>query len=59
MPATDPVSVVRVLKKQGLTERDLIPQFGSESAVSMFLSGRRKLTLEQVQKLATPLFVFS
>src|SRR5579859_5252584 len=35
--ATDPVSVVRLLiEKQGLTQRDLIPQFGSESAVSMF-----------------------
>ena len=54
IPAADPVSVVRLLiEKQGLTQRNLIPQFGSESAVSMFLSGRRKLTLEQVQKLAT------
>lgn len=53
IPAADPVSVVRLLiEKQGLTQRDLIPQFGSESAVSMFLNGKRKLTTEQIRKLA-------
>jgi HTH-type transcriptional regulator/antitoxin HigA len=53
IPAADPVSVVRLLiEKQDLTQRDLIPQFGSESAVSMFLSGKRKLTLEQVRRLS-------
>jgi HTH-type transcriptional regulator / antitoxin HigA len=37
--AADPVSVVRFLLEQhGLAQRDLIPQFGSESAVSMFLA---------------------
>src|SRR5215475_8192266 len=36
IPAADPVSVVRFLiEQQKLTQRDLIPQFGSESAVSM------------------------
>src|SRR6266702_3156085 len=54
IPAADPVSVVRFLiEQQGLTQRDLIPEFGSESAVSMFLSGQRKLTVVQVRKLAT------
>jgi HTH-type transcriptional regulator / antitoxin HigA len=53
IPATDPISVVRFLiEKQGLAQRDLIPQFGSESAVSMFLASQRKLTLEQVRKLS-------
>ena len=53
IPAADPASVLRFLiEKQGLTQRDLIPQFGSESAVSMFLAGRRKLTAAQIQKLA-------
>lgn len=53
IPAADPVSVVRFLiEQQGLTQRDLIPEFGSESAVSMFLSGQRKLTVVQVRKLA-------
>jgi HTH-type transcriptional regulator/antitoxin HigA len=53
IPAADPVSVVRFLiESQGLAQRDLIAQFGSESAVSMFLSGQRKLTLEQVRRLS-------
>jgi HTH-type transcriptional regulator/antitoxin HigA len=53
IPAANPIAIVRFLiKRQGLTQRDLIPQFGSESAVSMFLAGQRKLTLEQVRKLA-------
>jgi len=53
IPAADPVSVVRFLiEQQRLTQRDLIPQFGSESAVSMFLAGQRKLTLEHVRRLS-------
>ena len=54
IPSADAVSVVRFLiERQGLAQRDLIPQFGSESAVSMFLAGHRKLTLEQVRKLSS------
>lgn len=54
IPAADAVSVVRFLiERQGLAQRDLVPQFGSESAVSMFLAGHRKLTLEQVRKLSS------
>ncbi len=53
VPSADPVSVVRFLiESQDLTQRDLVPQFGSESAASMFLSGKRKLTIGQIQKLA-------
>jgi HTH-type transcriptional regulator/antitoxin HigA len=53
IPASDPVSVVRfLLERQNLTQRDLIPEFGSESAVSMFMTGQRKLTLEQVRRLS-------
>jgi HTH-type transcriptional regulator/antitoxin HigA len=53
IPAANPASVVLFLiDRQGLLQRDLIPQFGSESAVSMFLAGQRKLTVKQVQKLA-------
>ena len=53
IPAADPASVVRFLiEQQNLKQRDLIPQFGSESAVSMFLAGHRNLTIEQVQKLS-------
>ena len=54
IPEADPVSVVRFLiEQQNLTQRDLIPQFGSESAVSMFMTGERNLTIEQVRKLST------
>jgi len=53
IPAADPVTVVRFLiEQQNLAQRDLIPQFGSESAVSMFLAGQRKLTLAQVRNLS-------
>lgn len=51
-PAADPVSLVRFLiDNEGLNQRDLIPEFGSESAVSIFLGGRRKLNLHQVRAL--------
>lgn len=53
IPAADPSSVVRFLiERQGLAQRDLIPEFGSESAVSMFLNGERRLTIEQVRRLS-------
>jgi HTH-type transcriptional regulator / antitoxin HigA len=53
IPAADPAAVVRFLiEQQNLTQRDLIPQFGTESAVSMFLSGQRNLTVDQVRKLS-------
>jgi hypothetical protein len=56
LPDADAVSVVRFLIEQpGLTQRDLTPEFGSESAVSMFLARQRKLTLEQVRKLSSRL----
>jgi HTH-type transcriptional regulator/antitoxin HigA len=54
IPPAEPVAVVRLLMQgQGLKQRDLIPQFGSESAVSMFLSGQRKLTLDQIRELCS------
>ena len=54
IPPADAVSVVRfLLEQQELTQRDLIPEFGSESAVSMFLAKQRKLTLQQVCLLYT------
>ena len=53
IPKGDPVSVVRfIIEQHNLTQRDLIPQFGSESAVSMFMTGQRNLTLEQVRRLS-------
>jgi HTH-type transcriptional regulator / antitoxin HigA len=53
IPAADPVSVVQsLMEHQGLAQRDLVSQFGTESAVSMFLSRQRKLTLRQVRNLS-------
>jgi len=53
LPKAGAISVVRfLLEHQDLTQRDLIPEFGSESAVSMFLAGHRKLTLDQLRKLS-------
>src|ERR1019366_5932067 len=53
IPAADPASVVRFLiEQQNLTQRDLIPQFGSESAVSIFLAGQRNLAVEKVRRLS-------
>ena len=60
IPSSDAVSVVRfLLEHQNLAQRDLIPEFGSESAVSMFLSGQRKLTLDQVRRLSSRFHVSS
>ena len=54
IPASDAISVVQFLiERQDLTQRELTSEFGSESAVSMFLAGQRKLTLEQVRKLSS------
>jgi HTH-type transcriptional regulator / antitoxin HigA len=43
LPKADAISVLSFLiEQQGLTQRELIPEFGSESAVSMFLRGPPK-----------------
>jgi hypothetical protein len=43
---------VHLLEQQDFTQRDLIPDFRSETAVSMFLAKQRKLTLQRVGKLS-------
>jgi HTH-type transcriptional regulator / antitoxin HigA len=53
LPKSTLERVVRYLmEQQGLKQRDLIPEFGNESAVSMFLSGQRELTVKQVVGLS-------
>jgi HTH-type transcriptional regulator/antitoxin HigA len=48
-----PQDVVRfLLERNHLQQRDLVPEFGSEAAVSMFLSGKRPLTVEQIRRLS-------
>ena len=52
----DPVSVMRlVLERQNLAQRDLVTEFGSESAVSMFLSGERESHLRTSTKIGRSL----
>jgi HTH-type transcriptional regulator/antitoxin HigA len=44
-----PQGVVRfLLERNHLQQRDLVPEFGSEAAISMFLSGKRPLTVQQI-----------
>ncbi len=53
LPKSTPERIVRYLmQQQGLKQRDLIPEFGNESAVSMFLSGQRELTVKQIVGLS-------
>jgi HTH-type transcriptional regulator / antitoxin HigA len=53
IPQAQPREVLRFLMdQQGLKNRDLLPEFGTDSAVSMFLSGRRRLTVQQIQALS-------
>jgi HTH-type transcriptional regulator/antitoxin HigA len=53
IPAATPAEVVRfILDQNNLKQRDLVPIFGSEAQVSMFLSGKRALTVNQIQALS-------
>jgi HTH-type transcriptional regulator/antitoxin HigA len=53
IPKATPVEVVRFLMDQhDLKNKDLVPQFGTDSAVSMFLSGQRRLTVPQIKALS-------
>jgi HTH-type transcriptional regulator / antitoxin HigA len=53
IPKATPVEMVRFLMDQhSLKNKDLVPQFGTDSAVSMFLSGQRRLTVPQIQALS-------
>ena len=45
IPAAEPADVLRfLLEHSGLSQRDIAPELGSESTVSLVLSGRRRLT---------------
>jgi len=44
VPAAEPADVLRFLLEQnGLSQRDVAPELGSESTVSLVLSGKRQL----------------
>ena len=41
-----------LMEQNGLSQKDLVPEFGSPSRVSEFLKGERRLSLEQAKRLA-------
>jgi len=52
-PEASPLQVLRFLMDQhGLTQQDLRPEIGSESLVSLVLSGKRNLTISHIRALA-------
>jgi HTH-type transcriptional regulator / antitoxin HigA len=53
LPDVSGVELLEVLiAEQNLRQKDLVPIFKTESIVSDVLNGRRKLTVEHIQKLA-------
>ncbi|HEY5960366.1 MAG TPA: hypothetical protein VIV60_27620 [Polyangiaceae bacterium] len=51
-----PIEAIRFrMDQQGLTQRDLVPYFGSRSKVSEVLSGKRPLTLAMIRALVVGL----
>jgi HTH-type transcriptional regulator/antitoxin HigA len=51
--ASSPIEVLRFLMEQnGLRQRDLIGDLGSESNVSLILKGKRNLTVQHIQRLS-------
>lgn len=52
IPLPDPISAIEFrMDQQGLTQRDLIPYFGSRSKVSEVLSGKRQITMRMARAL--------
>jgi len=53
VPDAEPVDVLRFLLEQnGLAQRDIAPELGSESTVSLVLSGKRQLNREHIARLS-------
>ena len=52
IPLPDPVDAIKFrMEQQNLSQRDLVPFFGSRSKVSEVLSGKRALTLSMIRAL--------
>lgn len=52
----EPIEAIRFrMDEQGLTQRDLVPYFGSRSKVSEVLAGKRPLTLAMIRALVSGL----
>ncbi len=53
VPDSEPADVLRFLLDQnGLTQRDIVNELGSETTVSLVLSGRRQLTRDHILRLS-------
>ena len=53
VPAADPVTVLQFLMdSQGLSQKDLIPEFRVESTISLVLSGKRKMNRDHIARLS-------
>ena len=53
IPSASPVAVLRFLmERQGLQQKDLIPEFGAESTVSLVLSGKRQMNRDHIARLS-------
>ena len=53
VPDAEPVDVLRfLLSSNGLSQRDLVQELGSESTVSLVLSGKRQLNRDHIARLS-------
>jgi len=53
IPEAEPADVLRFLLEQnGLSQRDVAPELGSESTVSLVLSGKRQLNRDHIARLS-------
>jgi HTH-type transcriptional regulator/antitoxin HigA len=53
IPEAGPVAVLRfLLDRNGLAQRDIVSELGSESTVSLVLAGKRQLTRNHIARLS-------
>ena len=53
IPDAEPADLLRLLiESNGLSQRDLIDELGSETTVSLVLSGKRQLTRDHIARLS-------
>jgi HTH-type transcriptional regulator/antitoxin HigA len=53
LPDAEPVDVLRfLLTSHGLSQRDIVPELGSESTVSLVLTGKRQLNRDHIARLS-------
>jgi HTH-type transcriptional regulator/antitoxin HigA len=53
VPQAEPANVLRyLLERTGLSQSDIAPELGSESTVSLVLSGKRQLNRDHIARLS-------